>query len=262
MSVTYRVNQLIRAVAGRKRGRTAAIILAGGVGSRMNHPNGMTKQMMLLAGKPILSHAVRPFEECPYIDDIVVVARREEADAVRALLSEEKISKLRCVVYGGDTRQESAKNGFDALSHDVMFVAIHDAARCMVTSSMIADVVSAAYEFKAASAACRVTDTIKRAGNDGIVLETLDRQTLWAATTPQIFYADLYRAALYMAEKEHFRATDDNMLVEHVGHRVKLIDCGPENFKITVKADLIMAEVVLRLRESEGKKGSKSKKKN
>ncbi len=254
MGFTYKINQLIRSVTGRGRPRTAAILLAGGIGSRMNSADGTTKQLMLLRGKPLFLHTVRAFQDCSYIDDIVLVVRREEMERMRALLAEEKISKLLSIVIGGDTRQESAKNGFDALPAEIGFVAIHDVARCMVTSDMIADVVSTAYDMKAASAACRLTDTVKRAGGDGIVLETLDRNTLWLAQTPQVFLSDLYRAALYMAEKEHFKATDDNMLVEHVGHTVKLVDCGPDNFKITTQADLITAEVILRLREAEARK--------
>ncbi len=259
MGVTYQLGKIIRAVTGKKRARTAAVILAAGMGSRMQSEDGTTKQLMLLHGKPVLAHTLHAFADCPYIDDIVVVTRREEADRVRTLIDDEKIGKMYAVVVGGDTRQESAKNGFDALAPDVGYVAVHDAARCMVTPDMIADVVSEAYETKAASAACRVTDTVKKAGGDGIVLETPDRNMLWFAQTPQVFYADLYRAAVYMADKEHFSATDDNMLVEHIGHRVKLVDCGKDNFKITEKADLIMAEVILRLRESEAAKKDKKK---
>lgn len=249
MAITTKVNRIIRAITGKKH--TTAILLAGGIGTRMANEQGETKQLMLLKGKPVIAHTVRAFDDCADIDDIVVVARADEIERVRLILKQEKIHKLRAIVKGGETRQESAKNGFDSLGEETDFVAIHDVARCMVTPAMISSVVSVAYDMRAASAATRATDTVKVAGGDGIVCETPDRERLWLAQTPQVFDADLYRAAIYMAEKDGFRATDDNSMVEHIGHRVKLVDCGPDNFKITTKADLIMAEVILRMQERE-----------
>ena len=259
MSVTSSITRVIRAITG-KKDHTAAVLLAGGIGSRMRSEGGVTKQLMPLRGEPVIVHTARAFEKCPSIHEIVVVARREEIDRVRMLLSDARIRKLRCIVEGGETRMESAACGFNAVSEETAYVAIHDVARCMVTPDMITSVVASAYETKASSAAYRMTDTVKIANGDGYVKETPDRNTLWAATTPQVFFADLYRAAMCMAEKDGLRATDDNMMIEHVGHRVRLIDCGCENIKITTKADLIMAEVILRLRETEKqkKKGGKA----
>lgn len=259
MAITNKICRAIRTLTGRNR-YTVAVLLAGGIGSRMASEDGTTKQLMNLKGKPLIAYAARAFEDCDGIDEIVVVARNEEIERVRLILEEEKIKKVSQIVKGGETRQESAKNGFDALGEGVDYVAVHDAARCMVTPDMISRVLAVAYEMKAASAATRVTDTVKIAGGDGIVRETPDRNLLWAAQTPQVFDADLYRAATYMAEKEGFRATDDNSMVEAIGHRVKLVDCGPENFKITTKADLIMAEVLLRMQEREEKKPKKKEK--
>ncbi len=260
MAMTNKISRALRALTGRRR-YTVAILLAGGIGSRMASEDGTTKQLMILKGKPLIAYTARAFEDCADIDEIVVVARSEEVERVRLILAEEKIKKLSQIVKGGETRQESAKNGFDALGEDVDYVAVHDVARCMVTPDMISRVVAVAYEMKAASAATRVTDTVKIAGGDGIVRETPDRNLLWAAQTPQVFDADLYRAAVYMADKEGFRATDDNSMIEAIGHRVKLVDCGPENFKVTTKADLIMAEVLLRMQEREEKKPKKKKEK-
>ena len=259
MAVTNKIGRALRAITGRRR-YTVAILLAGGIGSRMASTDGTTKQLMLLKGKPLIAYTARAFEDCPDIDEIVVVARSEEIERVRTILAEEKIKKLSKIVKGGESRQESAKCGFDALGEGVDYVAVHDVARCMVTPEMISEVASVAYVMKAASAATHVTDTVKIAGGDGIVRETPDRNLLWAAQTPQIFEADLYRAAVYMADKEGFRATDDNSMVEAIGHRVKLVDCGPENFKVTTKADLIMAEVLLRMKEREAEKKHKKDK--
>lgn len=260
MAITKKLSHAFRVLTRRKK-HTVAILLAGGTGSRMESENGTTKQLMLLRGKPLITYAARAFENCPEIDEIVVVARREEIERIRIILADEKIKKLSKIVAGGETRQESAKRGFDALDRKTEFVAVHDVARCMVTPDMISNVVATAYVTKAASAATRVTDTVKIAGGDGIVRETPDRNTLWAAQTPQVFEADLYRAAVYMAERDRIRVTDDNSMVEYIGHRIKLIDCGPENLKITTKADLIMAEVLLRLHERENSKEGRRHKK-
>lgn len=259
MAITNKITQAFRVLTKRKK-HTTAILLAGGIGSRMMSEDGTTKQLVLLKGKPLIAYTARAFEKCPEISEIIVVARREEIERVRVILENEKIKKLTRIVPGGETRQESAKNGFDALDQKTEYVAVHDVARCMVTPEMISNVVATAYVMKAASAATPVTDTIKVAGGDGIVRETPERDKLWAAQTPQVFEADLYRAAVYMAEKDRIRVTDDNSMVEYIGHRVKLVDCGPENFKVTTKADLIMAEVLLRMEEYEKDKKTKGKK--
>ena len=252
MKKTYRICRVIRMLARKKRPRTAAIILAAGVGSRMQSRDGRTKQTMTVCGLPLVVHTVRAFDRCPYIDDIILVCRREERALLEAWMREYGIRKFRRSVVGGSTRQMSAIAGFEAIDGErVRFVAIHDAARCLITSDMIADVVSAAYAHRAASAATRVHDTVKRANGAGDVLGTVDRRDLWLAQTPQVFSADLYRAAAYTAAQAGFAATDDMMLCERIGQTVRLIDCGEENFKITTPTDLARAEFVLSRRGEE-----------
>ena len=258
MKKIYRICRILRFLTGKRRPYTAAILLAGGTGSRMQSVDGTTKQLMQLEDAPVLIHAARALDACPYIDDIVVVARKEELHTVDGLMHTYGICKYRKVVPGGETRQYSALAGFEATDGEkVRYVAIHDAARCMVTPDMIADVVAAAYACGGATAACRVTDTVKRATPDGYVKETLDRETLWAAQTPQVFSADLYRAAAYTAVKAGFSATDDVMLCERIGQAVKLVDCGSENFKITTAPDLLRAAQILRRRREESESGAK-----
>lgn len=252
MKKTYRLNRLLRFLTGKRRPHTTAILLAGGNGSRMQSADGTTKQMMRLRGVPVIVHTARAFEECPYIDDIVIVARREEIHTVEELMKEYGIRKFRRAVSGKETRQLSALAGFEAIdTKKTKYVAIHDVARCLVTPGMIADVVTAAHATRAASAASRVVDTVKRANSDGFVLETLDRETLWLAATPQVFSEALYRAAAYTAVHAGFTATDDMMLCERIGQAVKLVDCGGENFKITTRPDILRAEAVLAAREEE-----------
>lgn len=249
---TYRICRILRLVGLSRRPRTAAILLAGGSGSRMHSPDGRAKQYMELAGLPVLVHAARALDTCPYIDDIIVVARQEETQMADGLMRTHGIRKYRKTVRGGRTRQLSALAGFEALDFNrVRFVAIHDAARCLITPDEIADVVATAYAHRAAAAACRVYDTVKRATPAGFVTETVDRDTLWLAQTPQVFSEGLYRAAAYTAVKAGFEATDDMMLCERIGQTVKLVACSSDNFKITTPPDLIRAEAVLKSREEE-----------
>ena len=251
MSVTYHINRIIRLLGGKKRPHTTGILLAAGLGTRMQTKDGKTKQLLPLRGVPILVHAARAFEKCPYIDDIVVVCRAEELNTVRGMMADYRITKFRAACIGGATRQESALRGFEAADGPRLgCVAIHDAARCLVTPKIIADVVSTAYAGGAAAAGTRVHDTVKKTDGNGYVTGTVDRDDLWFAATPQAFFANIYRAAAYTARDAKFRATDDVMLCERIGQAVKMVDCGDENFKITTGQDLVRAELVLRARES------------
>ncbi|MBQ8908253.1 MAG: 2-C-methyl-D-erythritol 4-phosphate cytidylyltransferase [Clostridia bacterium] len=245
MGFIYQLCRALRAVNGKFRPRTAAIILAGGEGLRMQTQNGETKQMRYVDGKPVVVHSLLAFERSPYIDEIVLVTRKEEKERIKTWLAEYKIGKVSKIVLGGDTRQKSAENGLDAISPSMKFVAIHDAARCLITPEMIGKVISAAYAHRAASAGAPVTDTVKETDVNGYVLKTPDRATLWAAQTPQVFQTSLYRVAVETAKKASFAATDDNMLVERLGQTVKMVDCGRENIKITTPVDLILAEAIL-----------------
>ena len=128
------------------------------------------------------------------------------------------------------------------------YIAIHDAARCLVTEEIIAKVVSAAYASRAASAGTPVTDTVKQVNKDGFVEKTIDRTTLYSAQTPQAFECKLYRAATYVAIERKQAVTDDNMLVELIGQTVKMVDCGSENIKVTTAEDLTLARIILRTR--------------
>ena len=252
MKKTYRLNRILRFLTGQRRPYTTAILLAGGSGSRMQRADGTTKQMMPLCGIPVIVHTARAFDACPYIDSILIVARKEEIHTVEGLMKEYGIRKFTRAVAGKDTRQLSALAGFEAIdAKKTKYVAIHDVARCLVTPEMIGKVVSAAYATRAASAASRVVDTVKRADKNGCVIETLDRETLWLAATPQVFSEALYRAAAYTAIHAGFTATDDMMLCERIGQTVKLIDCGGENFKITTPPDILRAEAILQSREEQ-----------
>ena len=229
-----------------KRTITSALILAAGSGSRMGM--GITKQRLTVLGKTVLRRAVEAFERCTAVDSITVVCKGEELEQIRNDLS--GIEKLEQIIIGGKTRAESAKIGFTALKNKSGTVLIHDGARCLVTEDDIKKVADAAREFGCATASCRVTDTVKIVEGDGII-STLDRSSLRTVQTPQGFACELYARALENADATGAEITDDNMLVEMLGIRIRAVDTSSDNIKITTPQDLELAEFIIKKRSGE-----------
>ena len=225
---------------------TSAIIVAGGSSSRMG--SDTTKQMMLICDIPVVVHTLLAFERCERISEIIVVAKSDEVSLYAELAKKYGITKLAKTVEGGKTRQESALNGFDATSPKADFIAIHDAARCLINTADIEKVLDAAIKYGAASASTGVVDTVKIVDDDGFIVRTENRHNVKLAQTPQIFGRNLYCAAAYTAKEDGFEATDDNMLAERIGYRVKLVECDRNNIKITVPEDIEKAEKILKQR--------------
>lgn len=249
-SIRYRIASLVRMIGGVSRPKTAAVILAGGSGTRFGGER--PKQLTLLCGIPVLVRSVLAFEASPYIDEIVIVSRKEDIDEIRELCESYGVRKLQKIVPGGATRQKSSLCGVSAVSEKTEFVAIHDAARCLVTPDTIGHVAAEAYVYGGASAASQVYDTVKQIDSMGFLKKTIDRDSLVAAETPQIFRKKLYLAAARVAEQNASTVTDDNSLLEQFGQAVKSVLSVGENFKITTKADLIRAEAVISAREGKG----------
>ena len=231
---------------------TTAIILAAGSGERFSQSagalSGMKKQYVPVLGVPVLLRTVRVFEESDFINDIVVVTAEDDVAFCRELL-EGEITKLRCVIPGGATRQESAKAGLEAIDPKSEYIAIHDGARCLVTVDIIEKTLKCAYEKGAAAAAEKAVDTVKYGSESGVIEKTIDREHVWLMKTPQIFLANMYRAGVYTAERDGAAVTDDCMLVERIGFKVHAVDCGHENIKLTYATDKIIAEAILTARE-------------
>ena len=234
-------------VALRRRPRTAGVILAAGSGTRMG--GEIPKQFLPVLGVPVLIRSVRAFDRCPSIDEIVIVTREGDIQNVEDLCKEYGVSaKLKRVIAGGETRQKSAFLGVEATSKNCRFVAIHDAARCLVTPKIVVSVLKEAYRHRAATAAYPIADTVKRVDRRGRIKETIDRGELLAASTPQAFDRDYYVAVAAYAEKKETSVTDDNALFEAVGQTVYTVNCGSDNFKVTTPDDLVRAEATLRAR--------------
>ena len=225
---------------------TAAVILAAGDSKRMGNINKLFYQV---GGIPVLAHTLIAYQKAPLIREIVVVAKPEDFGKIQELKRKYGISKLTQLANGGETRQESAKNGIEKLGNDVKYVAIADGARCLTTPTQITKVCLSAYRQMAACAAHKVTDTVKRATVLHNTTETIDRSDLWEMQTPQVFNTALYQAAMIRAEENKLTATDDATLIEGLGYRVHLIECGIGNIKITTTDDIPFAEAVLNYRK-------------
>lgn len=220
----------------------AAVILAAGVGKRMG--GGTTKQQLLIDGISVLRRTLLAFEACEDIKSIVIVTREDEISFVER--ESRGITKLYKTVLGGRVRAESAYNGFKAIPADSEYVAIHDAARCLITPEMISRVASDAKKHGAATASSRVTDTVKIVNENGFVSATPDRNFVYLASTPQIFSTLIYNRATENVDFSDASVTDDNMLVERIGVPVYCTDVGGKNIKITMPGDVEYAEYLLK----------------
>ena len=223
--------------------KATAIILAGGSGTRMGGTR--TKQKMYIGGMSVLRRAVLAFDSCPLIAEIIAVVRADEIEFASDELRD--VKKLTKVVIGGENRACSARNGFAAISKDCDFVAIHDAARMLITPEDIEKVILAAVSVGAATAVSRVHDTVKVVDERGIISETLNRENLRSAETPQVFRRDIYERALENS-KSCESITDDNMMVELIGAPISAVVLDSENIKITTPKDVRYAEFLLRER--------------
>ena len=247
MSIAYKITDVIRAMGGRPPAKAAAIIVAAGASTRMG--GGISKQLRNVAGIPVLARTLLAFQECNAITDIVLVVREEDATAIKTLAKQYGITKLFATVKGGSTRALSVEAGVAALAGThVRLLAIHDGARCLVTPQMIERVVRAAARYRAATAAYPVTDTVKQVNARGFIEKTIDRRTVWHATTPQVFDKTLYISAWRTGRKQEL-LTDDNQLLEQMPFPIKVVDCGKVNMKITEPSDIAFAEFILGERE-------------
>lgn len=227
---------------------TSAVITVGGSGTRMQLQEGQTKQLLEICGMPIVTRTILEFQNSPYIDEIIIVSKADEVDFYTEMIHEYSLTKVKRIVKGGNTRQDSVLNGFKAISEKSDFVCIHDGVRCLITQQNIKDVVKSAFASGCACAGCRVYDTLKIADKNGYIESTADREKAWNAQTPQVFKTNIYRACAYSAKKEGLKVTDDCMLAEHYGFKIKLVDCGRNNLKITIPEDLTVAEAIINSR--------------
>ncbi len=234
------------------RTHVAAIILAAGSGTRMG--TDTTKQWLMLENEPLFIHSLRAFDACRQVKEIILCVKADEMAMYRGVADKYGIKTPLMVIRGGATRADSSLAGFKMITDKTTHVAIHDAARCLVTPKMIRSVISEAITYGAAAAACKATDTVKICNENGVVTDTPRRSSVWQAQTPQIFETEIYRASAYLALSDKIAVTDDCSLAEHAGFKVHLVDCGKENIKITEPIDLYFASAILKKRKDGSKK--------
>lgn len=232
-----------------KQKKVAVIIAAAGSGSRIG--GDLPKQYLDLGGKSILLRTTEAFQAHEGIHEIYVVASEDHQELCREQLIEKQLlSKVKAVLTGGQTRQESVCAALVALPDDVNYVLIHDAARPFVEEGLISAVLHTLFLRGSATAAVPLKDTIKVA-HQGVFSQTLDRESLYAVQTPQGFPVNLLKEAHRRALEENFHGTDDAVLVEHLGEKVYLVEGDERNFKLTTREDLVRGEGVLRMEKEE-----------
>ena len=224
----------------------AVLVLAAGRGERLGH--ALPKAFVPLKGRSLLARSLATLSRVPEVSCLIpVVARADLAryEAVRVELEAEIGSgKLRPPVPGGVERQDSVAAGLAALPGAIEWVAVHDAARCLVSLEEVARVIAVARAHGAALLAHPARDTIKRV-RGGCVVETPPRSECWVAQTPQVFRLELLREAMAKARAEGLVATDDAQLVERLGVPVHVVEGSPRNLKLTWPGDLAAAEAWL-----------------
>ena len=232
-----RISQGMRKVLPLKR--CGAVIVAAGSASRMG---GIDKVMAPLRGEPVILRTVRAFQETDAIREIVIVTREDLIMPVSDLCA--GLDKVKAVVVGGGSRQESVWLGLNALSKGMELAAIQDGARPLVTPALIDRTVRAAHSYGAAAPAIPVKDTIK-VEKSGLIESTPDRSHLRAVQTPQVFDFDLLRGALQKARDDGAEVTDDCSAVERLGMKIRLVEGEERNLKVTTPLDLKIAELLL-----------------
>jgi len=227
--------------------RVTAIVPAAGSGIRMSMKKGRKKPFLIIRGKPLLVHALSALEGSRAIDDIIVAVSKSDVPRCRTMVKKYGIKKVRKVIAGGRTRFDSVKKALSSLPKLSGVVVVHDGARPLVSGGIIEDTVKACRRFDASVCGVPATSTLKFVKKDMTVNMTPDRRELFIIQTPQAFKRELILKAYGARRKPHDRTyvTDDSMLVEMLGYKVKVVRGSYKNIKITTRQDLIVAEKLL-----------------
>jgi 2-C-methyl-D-erythritol 4-phosphate cytidylyltransferase len=221
-----------------------AIVVAAGTGSRIG--GELPKQFLQLGNKPMIVHSLDLFERSDLIDEVVLVVHQDYlAYASQAIVDEYKLHKIRKITCGGETRQESVLAGLSACPTGIDLVAIHDSARPFLADDLFNSVMAKASETGAAILAVQAKESIKM-GDNGIVIKTLKRDSIWIAQTPQVFRLAAILDAHQRAAAAKNEATDDSELYEQYCGPVSIIPGSHNNIKITTPADLILAREIIK----------------
>ena len=224
---------------------TYAIVLAGGSGQRMKSSGN--KVLLSLENIPVLIRSILPFAKL--CDGVILVIRPEDSSEINSLISQFGLEKhIVSIVNGGITRQDSVFEGLKALPVNATTVLVHDGARALVDEATIQRVLASVSSVGSGVAAIPVTDTIKNANSQGMVLNTIPREGLYAMQTPQGFIASDLISAHKNANSSQLQFTDDAAVMEYAGYPVHLTEGSRDNIKLTTPFDLTLASVILKTR--------------
>ena len=223
------------------------VIVAAGTGSRMKMV--INKQFIKLEGKEIIAYTIEKFYNNSNIEDIVVVVKEDESEFFKKEILDKYNFKNIKIAYGGKERQDSVYNGLKSLDKKCDVVLIHDGARPFVSDKIIYNCIEEVKEHKAIVVGVPVKDTIKIIDNDKNIVDTPNRSVLWAVQTPQTFDYNILIDAYKDAFKSGFYGTDDAMLVERIGYKVKMVEGSYNNIKITTQEDLSVGSQILKIQD-------------
>jgi 2-C-methyl-D-erythritol 4-phosphate cytidylyltransferase len=225
--------------------QVTAVIPAAGTGIRMGSKKA--KQFLDLGGKPLLAITLRHFQESHLVDRIIVVVSQQDVDyCLQEIVDTYNLSKVFKVISGGKSRQDSVRNGIEAVPHTCRWVLIHDGVRPLVTKDLIQKAISAAQSFRAVTTGLPITESVKEVDSQGRILRSIDRSDLWLIQTPQIFRReDIHLAHQEALEQGWKEATDDAFLIEKMGIPVKIIKGEESNIKVTTPLDLQIARFLM-----------------
>ena len=219
--------------------KITAIIPAAGDGERF----GEKKQLKLLNGRPLIFHTIQPFVKSELINEIIVVVPKDNVNQLSRDFKSTITSKKIKIVEGGETRQQSVYNGLRISDKESKLICVHDGVRPFVTLALIEKVIKASLEHDGAILAAPSTDTIKKVMGDQI-LETLPRETIWRAQTPQVFSKPALKEAIQIAVEEKLEGTDEASILEKIGYQIGFVEGSSLNIKITTKEDWIFAKAI------------------
>lgn len=220
----------------------SAIIACAGSSARMN---GVNKQLWELNGVPVAARSMLAFEGIEQVTEIIVSAREQDIPLIEGLAEKYGITKFKCAVNGGETRQQSVFAAFMKTDKATRYIAVHDGARPLVDPEHIKKCIKDASVFGGAVLGVPVKDTVKLV-DGGMIADTLDRRKLYSIQTPQVFRRDIYVKGINFAQDNELDFTDDCQLAEAVGAKINLTVSDYRNIKITTPEDLAVAEVFLR----------------
>jgi 2-C-methyl-D-erythritol 4-phosphate cytidylyltransferase len=221
-----------------------AIIVAAGESRRM----GFDKLFAMMAGRTIIAHSIHAFERANSVTEIILVAREDRHAELKTIVRDENFKKVHAITPGGKHRQDSVRAGLNRLDAGAKYVAVHDAARPLITAEQVEFVFEQSRIHGAASLAEPINDTLKYADAGFFITGSADRRQLYAMQTPQIFERQLIEDAYEAVYAENASVTDEVSAVERLGRKVILVPNKDLNFKITYPRDLQLAEFVLNQR--------------